>query len=291
MTDLTRYISETDLEFVNPQEQSWLTSIFQRFNGYPSLEQLWSVMDEPWRDLRCDPAVMDQRISAYYAHPVWLLNGLFIEQHAESLQHRRDFADWVAAQQPRRVADYGGGFGGLARMIGSACPNAQVDVIEPHPHPLAIARAAQTPNVRYRSDMEEGYDVLIATDVFEHVPDPLGLVSQTAAFLRPGGQYLIANCFYPVILCHLPQTFHFLRSWDAALSALGLKPGDSVCYGRVYRRSATMAPAQGLRRARSIERRSRLIYRWQHRIPGRLKPWVFRSLQTPVGRDVAGHRT
>lgn len=41
---------------------------------------------------------MDARIGSFYAHPVWLLNGLFIEQNAQSLANRRGFTDWVAAQ-------------------------------------------------------------------------------------------------------------------------------------------------------------------------------------------------
>ncbi|MEA1048976.1 class I SAM-dependent methyltransferase [Lamprobacter modestohalophilus] len=130
------------------------------------------------------------RRSRNRAHPVWLLNGLFIEQHAQSLDNRRRFTDWVAAQSPRRVADYGGGFGGLARMIGAACPSAEVEVIEPHPHPLAIERARRSPNVHYRPALDGEYDILIATDVFEHVPDPLGLAAETAAALKPGGHYL-----------------------------------------------------------------------------------------------------
>ncbi len=265
MTDLTRYISAADLQYVNPQEQAWLTQMFQRFGGYPSLEQLWSVMDEPWRALHCDPNVMDARIGDYYAHPVWLLNGLFIEQHAVSLDHRRRFTDWAAALEPLRVADYGGGFGSLARMIGEACPDAQVEVIEPHPHPLAIARAAQTPNVRYSPELGEGYDVLIATDVFEHVPDPLALVAETAAALKPGGRYLIANCFHPVILCHLPQTFHFRQSWAQALAAMGLTPAEPVVYGQAFVRRGAL----DLQAARRIERWSQRLWAVSPYIPGR----------------------
>ena len=82
-------------------------------------------------------------------------------------------------------------------------------MIEPHPHPLAIERARRSLNVRYRAALNGEYDILIATDVFEHVPDSLGLAVETAAALKPDGHYLIANCFYPAALCHLPSTFQF----------------------------------------------------------------------------------
>jgi hypothetical protein len=193
-------------------------------------------MDEAWVALDCDPNQIDERVTAYYRHPVWLLNGLFIEQDSQSLSHRRVFTDWVVHQSPNRVADFGGGFGGLARSLGRALPTAQVEVVEPHPHPAAMAMAENTPNVRFVPVLTGEYDLLIATDVFEHVPDPLALCADTAAYMKLDGQYLIANCFAPVIKCHLPQLFHLEIGWDAALSALGLLPGKRVSYGRVYTR-------------------------------------------------------
>jgi hypothetical protein len=107
-------------------ESAYLSEVFERCNGYPSLQQLWQLMDEPWQELGCDPLHMDERVTAYYNHPVWLLNGLFIEQARQSLEHRRVFTDWVKAKRPLRVADYGGGFGGLARMIGTVLPQTKV---------------------------------------------------------------------------------------------------------------------------------------------------------------------
>lgn len=157
-------------------EQTYLANVFNRFNGYPSLEQLWQLMDEQWQVHNCDPLHMDDRITAFYRHPVWLLNGLFIEQDSQSLVNRHVFTDWVAAQRPVRVADFGGGFGGLARLIGARLPNTQVELVDPFPHQAAIALASDTPNVRFVPELTGTYDILIATDVFEHVPDPLLLV-------------------------------------------------------------------------------------------------------------------
>ena len=266
MTKLTNWIPEEDWKLIKAQDQQWLLSVFERFGGYPELSQIWSLMDETWRALSCDPTVLDERIGAYYSHPVWLLNGLFIEQDAQSMDNRQQFTDWVVRQFPRRVAEFGGGFGGLARMIGRALPTADVEVIEPHPHPIAIGRSGRTPNVRYRGVLHGEYDVMIATDVFEHVPDPLQLVYVTAGHLRLGGQYLIANCFAPVILCHLPQTFHFRHSWDLALQAMGLTPADSVAYGRVFIREAPL----NLAAARAEESRSRKLWRVTQYLPGRI---------------------
>jgi 2-polyprenyl-3-methyl-5-hydroxy-6-metoxy-1,4-benzoquinol methylase len=256
-------------------ERDWLENVFQRHDGrYPELEQIWKLMDEPWRELNCDPEVMDDRISAYYSHPVWLLNGLFIEQHHLSVSNRKIFTEWVANQKPARVADYGGGFGTLARMIGNVCPAASVEVIEPHPHPAAIKLSEKTSNVRYCPKLTGKYDILIATDVFEHVPDPVALVADTACMLRPGGQFLIANCFAPVILCHLPQTFHFRSSWEKVLKEMGLIPGEKVAYGRAFARSETIAA----RPARLVEIRSQKIFNWTYWLPERMRRLIITAL-------------
>jgi hypothetical protein len=169
-------ISDQEMKLLNDDQVKWLYGVFDKHNGYPTLEQLWASMDALWRDLGCDSSVMDSRIGAYYAHPVWLLNGLFIEQHQESLNNRAQFKNWVVKQAPHRVAEFGGGFGGLARMIGAALPSASIEIIEPHPTPIGISPADNTANVRYRPEMDGEYDVLISTDVFEHVSDPLQLL-------------------------------------------------------------------------------------------------------------------
>lgn len=232
----------------------------------PDLERMWALIDAAWEECECDPDVMDERIVRFYAHPVWLLNGLFIEQHAESLSNRRDFANYVASLKPKRVADFGGGYGTLARMIGERCPDAEVHIIEPHPQAMAVSLANKTTNVRYVKHFINEYDVLIATDVFEHVLDPLALVEETAAHLCIDGNFLIANDFWPDIRCHLPSTFHFRWSWDIAMTAMNLQPGQIVSYGRSYKRRGIVSCAA----ARKIERRSRRWFGLIEMLPARL---------------------
>jgi len=272
MSDLTQWVPPLVLQHLTAYEKDYLTKVFTRFSGYPDLDKMWQLMDESWVALKCDPLNMDERVTAFYQSPVWMLNGLFIEQHQPSLKNRQVFTNWVAAQQPVRVADFGGGFGGLARFIGEALPNTQVEVVDPHPHPAAIALAASTPNVRFVPKLTGEYDILIATDVFEHVPDPIALAAETADHLRVGGQYLIANCFAPVILCHLPQLFHFNTSWDAVMKKMGLEPGAIVGYGRAYRRQGKIdVPA-----ARQVAECGRKVYQWISWLPrGRTRIGVF----------------
>lgn len=247
----------------NCLDKSWLENCFRRFGGYPDLEQLWKLVDEVWIEFGCDKNLNEANLSVFYSHPVWLLNGLFIEQDQASLSNRQCFVNYAVNQAPVRVADIGGGFGTLARMIGTACPQAQIEIIEPHPHPEAIHRTEALANVKYCPQLSGNYDLLIATDVFEHVPDPIALVEATASHLKLGGKYLIANCFYPVILCHLPQTLHFRYSWNEVLAALGLKPEKQIAYGYEFTREL----GGSIERARFLEQRSQKMSKWFDSLP------------------------
>jgi SAM-dependent methyltransferase len=251
MVEVTRLVPPLVLDHLCEAERSYLLSVFELYQGFPSLQQLWQLMDEQWHAHGCDPFQMDGRVSAFYLHPVWVLNGLFIEQDPESLDYRQAFSAWVTQQGPERVADFGGGFGGLARLIGQALPEALVEVVDPHPHPAAIALAADTSNVRFVPELTGEYDLLIATDVFEHVPDPIALAASTASHLRIGGRFLIANCFAPVIACHLPQLFHLSIGWDEAMRVMGLQPLEKVQYGRAYARTSDL-DEQAARRVEAL---------------------------------------
>jgi len=245
----------------------------------PTLHQIWAALDFVWELLECDNRNPEpEKLAEFYRHPVWLLNGYFIEQDIESLRNRKEFLDCIAQQSPLRVADIGGGFGTLARMIASRCPKTQVDVVEPYPHKSARDKSKPYSNLKYVTQLSGEYDVLIATDVFEHVIDPLKLVEDSSKHLALGGKYLMANCFYPVIKCHLPSTFHFRISWDAIMHAMGLHTEKSIAYGHLYRKVASVIAEKG----RSIERRSKfwfpIIERMPHPFKGALITVLFRQL-------------
>jgi 2-polyprenyl-3-methyl-5-hydroxy-6-metoxy-1,4-benzoquinol methylase len=201
----------------------------------PTLEQLWGGIDLIWDRLGCDNRKIDpEKLSKFYSHPIWLLNGLFVEQHPPSLKHREGFARWVSSKNPKRVADFGGGYGTLARLIAFACPSAEIHVIEPHPHTAALQKSAFCLNLAFKSNFIGEYDVIIATDVFEHVPDPIAVVENSSRHLKRAGYYVMANNFYPVIKCHLPDLFHFRHTWDYAMASMNLKRMETVVYGAAY---------------------------------------------------------
>jgi hypothetical protein len=230
-------------------------SILQTKN--PSLEQIWFSMDYVWDILGCSSKELSsEKVDAFYSHPIWLLNGLFIEQHRESLKHREIFSHWVESKNPSRVADFGGGYGTLGRMIAEKLPNSEIHLIEPFPHSLAVEITNKYSNLHYKKSLEGEYDIIIATDVFEHVPDPLLLVENSSSYLREGGYYLIANCFFPVIKCHLPSTFHFRYSWKLCLSLMELKHQESLSYGDIFLKKGEVSA----KKARKLEKISKILF-------------------------------
>lgn len=188
------------------------------------LEQIWYLLNKTWQDMGCDNKKLDwDKIAQFYAHPVWLLNGLFIETHDLSMQIRKSIALYIAQQGFKRICDYGGGFGTLAREIAQICPDIEIDIYEPFPSEYGKKCIANFTNICFVSELKKDYyDCLISTDVLEHVDNVLETFNTMLESLQVGGKALIGNCFYPVIDCHLPKHFHFRYTFKHITTLMGV---------------------------------------------------------------------
>ena len=188
------------------------------------LNQMWYLMDLVWDDYKCDNKNLEfNKIGEFYFHPVWILNGLFIEQHNLSMNQRKAISDWIVKHSLKNIVDYGGGFGTLARLIAEKDENIDVHIYEPHPSNFGLKRASEFDNINIIEKLNSKYDCLVSTDVLEHVPDPLKDFSAMINSVKVGGYLVIANCFAPVIKCHLPQTFHLRYTFNQFAKILGLE--------------------------------------------------------------------
>ena len=188
------------------------------------LDQMWYLMDLVWDDYKCDNKNLEfNKIGEFYSHPVWILNGLFIEQHNLSMNQRKAISDWIVKHSLKNIVDYGGGFGTLARLIAEKDENIDVHIYEPHPSNFGLKRASEFDNINIIEKLNSKYDCLVSTDVLEHVPDPLKDFSAMINSIKVGGYLVIANCFAPVIKCHLPQTFHLRYTFNQFAKILGLE--------------------------------------------------------------------
>lgn len=274
MIDLAHYT-------LTPAERTAIEGLLAQVGDDPSLEQLWSLMDQAWGRHGCDNCQpVPEQLASFYGDPVWLLNGMFVEQHAESMGHRQSITAAIAALSPRRVVDVGGGFGTLARLLATALPEAEIAICEPYPPRHGIESCQPYANIRFVPELTtQSYDVLVSTDVLEHVPDPLVLLAGMVEAVRPGGHLLIANCFFPVIACHLPATFHLRHSFNSFCCALGLEV-LSPCTGShatIFRRAKVLEPDWACLRA--MERRSQRLFPWREWRDRRLSLWAQRARQ------------
>ena len=205
----------------------------------PPVEWMWLQMDKVWHDLGLENTrpLAAQPIATYSAHPVWLLNGIFTATDPDSIRHRTAISQHLCAARLARVADFGGGFGELARRILQQSPTTAVDVIEPFPSGASRALLASHEGARFVDDLNGSYDAVVAQDVLEHVEDPVSLAIRLANATRPGGVLIFANCFYPVIECHLPATFYLRHTFSYVMVGLGLRDCGAVAgaeHARVF---------------------------------------------------------
>ncbi len=269
------------------EESSDLCLLVGRFNEEPSIERLWQLVDEAWLKHGCDNRLLDpSRISSFYGDPVWILNGLYTESDSISMVHRYAITEAIAGLNPQSVLDFGGGFGTLARLLAAALPQAEISICEPYPPRHGVLSCLPFPNIRFVPQLStQSVDVLVSTDVLEHVSDPLALLGAMVDAVRPGGHLLIANCFYPVVLCHLPCTFHLRYSFDAFCQALGLEvlgPCEGS-HATFYRRAQVLQPDWP--RLRAMEKRSQRSFSWHEWRSRHITPLRYRA-QLAVSRPL-----
>lgn len=192
----------------------------------PKVEWVWEEMDRVWDSLQLDnrKSFKDQKIAEFYSHPLWLMNGFFTHSDPISNYQRKAIANFLNNADTRQIADFGGGFGELAIAISNTNRNVSVDIIEPFPSKFGIERISNYANIHMVQELgNQEYDAIIAQDVLEHVEDPILNAFEIASSLRCGGQVIFANCFYPVIKCHLPSNFHLRYSFPIVMQAMGMK--------------------------------------------------------------------
>lgn len=244
-------------------EKSEIEKLLKRedINIKDDLEQMWYLMDLIWDDYDCDNVNFNwDQIGHFYSHPVWLLNGLFQEQHTLSMQHRHAISDWVVKHKCTNVVDYGGGFGTLARLVADKDSSINMDIYEPHPSEFGLKRATEYKNIKIIDELENNYDCLLSTDVLEHVVDPLKDFSKMVKSVKIDGHLIIANAFYPMIKCHLPHVFHFRYTLNIFAKMMGLKVVGKLegSHATIYKKVEDVEP--NWLKIRFYERVSRFIF-------------------------------
>ncbi len=248
---------------LSSSEKKELEKLLKRQNPElkSDLEQMWYLMDLVWDDFGCDNKKLDwNKIGRFYSHPVWLLNGLFIEQDEVSMSHRHAISDWIVQKRFEKVVDYGGGFGTLARLIAEKSSGIRVFIYEPHPSEFGLKRAEEFSNITIIESLGKEYDCLVSTDVLEHVADPLNDFYNMVKSVKVGGYLVIANAFFPMIKCHLPQNFHFRYSFNIFAEMFGVEIVDELegSHATIFKRVDEIEP--NWKKVRLYEKVSKTIF-------------------------------
>lgn len=230
----------------------------------PTVKWVCDELDRVWHEQRLDNQIslLNQPIGGYYAHPVWLMNGIFSVRDPVSFSHRTAIAKYLEDSGVKLIADYGGGFGQLAISIANIMPDVEIYIVEPYPSKVGIERLRRESRIKIIPDLAvERYEAIVAQDVLEHVEDPVRLASELASAVSIGGKIIFANCFYPLIQSHLPSTFHLRCTFPYVMKSLGLRyvgKVEGAKHALVFERVGQLS----LSKARRAEAISRLAGPW-----------------------------
>jgi SAM-dependent methyltransferase len=152
------------------------------------------------------------------------------------------------------VLDFGAGAGHLASAIQNALPASQVVCIEADPDADRHLRANGLRVVPSIDAVGQPADAAIMLEVIEHLEDPVGVLTEMADALRPGGQlFLTTPCGETgrgsrrTRAYETPEHVQFFteRSLQLALTKAGFTPATFSVI------NALALPEHGVRRVRS----------------------------------------
>lgn len=227
-----------------------------------SVDDMWMIMNQVWDDMELDNrSYNSEQLNRYYSHPAWFLNGLFIEIDRESMRHRKSIAGYFKNKKNLKILDYGGGFGTLAKEIAKITPSSKVDTYEPYASKYAYENIQEFKNIKIVNNLNENYyNVLVNTDILEHVEKPIELIAIYNKCLKKGGMLISHWNFTPCIRCHLPKHFHFRYTFNKIVPLLGFtKEIKNERHGHFFKKIKNVR-MEDLDKACKRERYSKLIY-------------------------------
>ena len=65
---------EISKHYLTKKEEKYIRKLLGYFCKNSEINDIWSLMDIVWRDLKCDQKYLKEKNSAFYLHPVKLSN-------------------------------------------------------------------------------------------------------------------------------------------------------------------------------------------------------------------------
>ena len=215
---------EIPLNLLNNDEIIYLEKYTN--NEILTLEELWYEIDKIWDKFKLDNTkpFKGQKISDFYSHPIWILNGIYSSSDSLSTYHRQSIANYISNRENNiLICDFGGGFGELSIQISKTLTHDKtINIVEPFPSKVGKHRISKYPQIIFTENLLDNYDIVIAQDVLEHVENPIEISINLVKSLKIGGQIIFANCFFPFIKAHLPKNFYLSLYFTWIMMCLGL---------------------------------------------------------------------
>ena len=231
---------EPENYLLTPIQKKTINNIIELAGRSIKISQLWLLMDIIWEKYNCDQnKYCSDKYSLFYSHPIWLLNGMYIEQDPISISQRKGIAENIKNKLHKKILDYGGGFGTLAILIAQQSKELNINIYEPYPPESDTNKISNYKNICLTDKIDSTtYNAVTCIDVLEHLHNPINTLITIADSLKIGGEVYFANCFSPVILCHLPKTFHLRYTFRFVCFLIGLRYIEkcSGSHSHIYRK-------------------------------------------------------
>jgi len=199
----------------------------------PTVQELWRILDAVWDQMGIETENGDS-LKEYYSHPIWLYNGLIVESNPICVKTRYEIIQLAKKYSPRTVLDLGGGTGILLKIAHAEIPQAdRFDLVDISIKWESYVSEGLRPFGRIRAldHPQPPYDVVLSTEVMEHLRNPFEAISSINKFLKPRGVFIGTWSFYPMTRCHLPQNFYLARIFHNAVTLFGFKLLEKVNCG------------------------------------------------------------
>lgn len=245
-------------------EWNELRKYLKGFNEFksPNINDIWRILNQVWDDVGLDNKDFNsEQLSKYYSHPIWFLNGLFIEINQESMNNRKSIAGFFKNKKNLMILDYGSGFGTLAKEIAKITPSSKINIYEPYASKYAYENIQDFKNINIINNLKEDYyNVLVNTDILEHIENPIELIVIYNRCLKKGGTLISHWNFTSCIKCHLPKHYHFRYTFNGIVPLLGFSEEIiNERHGHYFKKIRDVR-IEDLSKAYKREKYSKLIY-------------------------------
>ena len=89
------------------------------------------------------------------------------------------------------------------------------DIFEPWPFDFFLKKLQNNKQIKYVDKLKENaYDVVISQTVLEHVADPIETSIKCINAAKINGIIIFGSDFYPIIKCHVPDTFYLRHTFN-----------------------------------------------------------------------------